>query len=277
MTFKFLTVYLNNAEDVQTFEAVSGMIVARIPEFPGQAAPQRGASPSSDKFIVKVPKPLTVILHDNPKYDQAAADAATTAAPYTVPKRKFLRWEGAPAKAETTTQANGDKPALLDGKAILERTRAYEAAGVKEGWWTPGELIAHLLNEPVRLAVMEQKSPPAWSLDMTQWPQNWLKDVEAMSRKFAADRKAAKNAAPWGGDSTIHPAVQQWADLIQGDPNCEDLNAAWVKLCNDKGVPDPVFNQIWEKIVKPFQAAAELAYDDKSRTFSRKEAVRPGR
>lgn len=103
-SYKFLTKYLNTDQDIEDFERAAGIGLAKLPIFPGTAAPQRGKDKQADKMITKV-NPFPVIYEANPAYDPKAAEAATQANPYKVPKRSFVRWGnlpvGEPAKVNT--------------------------------------------------------------------------------------------------------------------------------------------------------------------------------
>ena len=140
---KVMSVYLDRPEDVSAFEHASGMQLAGLSDFPGTSAPKRGAGPSSDRFIIKVPRPFTVVLIPNPKWnaEEAAAVAARGKGEvYGVPKRKFVRWatgDGKPASAQaggaesreqgTRTQADGDEFRYL--LAGLQQARDLGALG----------------------------------------------------------------------------------------------------------------------------------------------------
>lgn len=97
LTWKVLSVYLNTDDDVAAFERAAGVRLTDIPLFSGTAAPERGASKQSDKFITRT-RPFGVVWGANPKYDEAAAQQAAAANKrYTVPKKKFVRWADQPA------------------------------------------------------------------------------------------------------------------------------------------------------------------------------------
>lgn len=139
--FKVLSVYLNKDEDVAAFEKASGIGLASLKEFPGTAAPERGASRQSDSYIVRVPKPFGVVLIANPKYDEKEAAAVASRGKgeiYGVPKRKFVRWEGVstpPASTQSQRPAsNATQPSPEpDAKAIAEwkkRLAAGPSCGV---------------------------------------------------------------------------------------------------------------------------------------------------
>ena len=119
LTWKVLSVYLNTDDDVAAFERAAGVRLTDIPLFSGTAAPERGASKQSDKFITRT-RPFGVVWGANPKYDEAAAQQAAAANKrYTVPKKKFVRWADQPA---------GVSPAA----GQQQQQTGADSAG---GWW----------------------------------------------------------------------------------------------------------------------------------------------
>jgi hypothetical protein len=95
MKWSFLKVWFNTQEQIDAFEAVSGLKLDALPLYIGQDKPERGKSKQIDKFIVKLQRPCKVILKQNPKWVQEAADAAKSKGEmYTFPKRVFVRWDG---------------------------------------------------------------------------------------------------------------------------------------------------------------------------------------
>lgn len=122
--FKVLSVYLNKDQDVAAFEKASGIGLASLREFPGTAAPERGASRQSDSYITRVPKPFGVVMEQNPKYDEKEAVAARGKGEiYGVPKRKFVRWEWVSTPPDSTQNPASNatqSPAEPDTKAVAE-------------------------------------------------------------------------------------------------------------------------------------------------------------
>lgn len=109
--FSFLKVYLNDDEAIQSFEAVSGMHLGSIPQYIGQDKPERGKNRQVDTFIVPVRKPFAAVFVDNPKWSQDAQDAAKAKGEvYSVPKRKFVRWQGTDSPAPANGQPAGNSP-----------------------------------------------------------------------------------------------------------------------------------------------------------------------
>lgn len=111
--FKFLSVYIDNEDDVKAFEFASGLEFEHLPLYESQQAIERGNA-RTDKFVIRAPHPFGVVFGPHPKYD-AAADAAAKQAgkPYTIPRKQFRRWEkertastsSSPSKDLTPTQA----------------------------------------------------------------------------------------------------------------------------------------------------------------------------
>ncbi len=93
MSFSFLKVYLNKPEDVAAFEYACNIKLAALPEYDGADKPERGKSAKTDRYIVKLARPTTVILKNNPRWIEADQKAAVAKGDiYKVPKRVFIRW-----------------------------------------------------------------------------------------------------------------------------------------------------------------------------------------
>jgi hypothetical protein len=87
MSWKCLSVYLNNASELVAFEQASGLKVDNLPIFVGGSAPERGSSKQTDAFIVRAPKAFGMICKANPRYDPNETDVKKKK-----PKRVFARW-----------------------------------------------------------------------------------------------------------------------------------------------------------------------------------------
>ncbi len=90
--FKFLSVYIDNDDDVKAFEFASGLEFEHLPLYEGQQAIERGNA-RTDKFVIKAPHPFGVVFGKHPKYNAEDAAKATQGKPYTIPKKQFRRWE----------------------------------------------------------------------------------------------------------------------------------------------------------------------------------------
>lgn len=110
MTWSFLRRYMNTKEDIQAFEAASGLKYDNLPPYPGNDHPQRGASAKTDKFIVKAPASFGLVWRHNPRYKDAPAGQDTRSLTEKR-KRDFVRWASqtgeAPQAAPTAKQAAG--------------------------------------------------------------------------------------------------------------------------------------------------------------------------
>lgn len=88
LNFRFLSVYLDNAEDVSAFERASGIRVNEIALYDGSAPIERGKNARHDtQYIKRLPHIAKVVWKDNPRYEEGGQK----------PKRLFVRWQEAPA------------------------------------------------------------------------------------------------------------------------------------------------------------------------------------
>lgn len=84
MRFSLLKVYLNTSDDVANFQQATGLQLGALPLYDGQAAIERGKDTRIDsKYMVRLPRPVTVIWKLNPMYEDGGKKA----------KRLFVRWE----------------------------------------------------------------------------------------------------------------------------------------------------------------------------------------
>lgn len=100
LTYKFLSVYLNTPEEVNAFENASGLKVDALPLWES-AHLERGNS-KTDKYIIRVARPFTVISEANQYYNPDEPDIKKRK-----PKRLFVRWEAANILALDTSNSNG--------------------------------------------------------------------------------------------------------------------------------------------------------------------------
>lgn len=101
------SVYLNEQADIAEFEKQSGISVSRMQEWPSSAAPKKDER-NAERFIVKAPRPFSIVRKANPKYYPALAEASKKpgAAAYTVPKRLFVRYGSQASGGEKTPQTH---------------------------------------------------------------------------------------------------------------------------------------------------------------------------
>lgn len=92
--------------------------------------------------MTRAPAPFGVVLMQNPKYDEQAAEAARAGGKmYTVPKRKFVRWADAPAAAPPAADGRPDGAAMSPADLAAEYrfcTSAEDVArleAVRERLW----------------------------------------------------------------------------------------------------------------------------------------------
>ena len=116
MTFKTLTVYLNNQAELDAFQVASGLKLAESQVYVGQGSPERGASKLTDVFIVRAPRPFTVISKPNPRHDPNETDVKKKK-----PKRIFVRWDGQQT-SPTPVATNGcqtQQAVAVDGRHVV--------------------------------------------------------------------------------------------------------------------------------------------------------------
>lgn len=92
--YKFLTVYLDTADDIAAFEQAAGVTLASVPQWLADAPPQKDSA-TAKKYFVHPPKPLVAIHKANPRYEEGNKK----------PKRLFVRWD--------VTQQHMDAPAPM--------------------------------------------------------------------------------------------------------------------------------------------------------------------
>jgi len=119
-TYKFVQVYLNTADDQQSFERATGLALDDLPEWDGEAAPQRG-NPRTDKYIVPVAQPCAAIVENNPKYEEGSKEQ---------PKRRFKGWYGAAATVSVPAKETPepDKPVSALAKTAPRKIEAAQVA-----------------------------------------------------------------------------------------------------------------------------------------------------
>ena len=70
MTFPWIKLYLNNAEETVAFESATGLLFNHIPLYEGDSHIERGANPAKDsKYIIPVKRTTVAIKARNPKYN----------------------------------------------------------------------------------------------------------------------------------------------------------------------------------------------------------------
>lgn len=99
-SYSFLKVYLNCQTDIDAFERASGMRLTELREYAGNDKPERGKSARLDAYIMRMTRPLGVILKANPKYKESDREAAAKRNElYKIPRRLFVRWSEEPSAA----------------------------------------------------------------------------------------------------------------------------------------------------------------------------------
>jgi hypothetical protein len=125
---KFLHTYLNQAEDVQSFEAATGLRLDSIPTWPGERDIDKD-NKEAHKYIVQLPRPIHIVWAINPKWQQWSVEGGKATGAIEPHKRILVRYDVAqPASAK---QSTGMLPrAYLDGALVngdANEQAAYDA------------------------------------------------------------------------------------------------------------------------------------------------------
>lgn len=132
MHFSLLKVYLNTSDDVAAFQQATGLQLAALPLYDGQAAIERGKDTRIDsKYMVRLQRPVQVVWKSNPAYEENGKKA----------KRLFVRWgmpvtQDAPPADEPPPQ----QPARPRGKS------PYANADTSKPKYNP-ELLRSVLEQ----------------------------------------------------------------------------------------------------------------------------------
>ncbi len=101
--FRFLAVYLNNADDVKAFEAATGLSVTKMPLYEATNTIERGVKAALDKYVVQLRSPTKIVWKANPRYDPEEKDVTKKK-----PRRLFVRWADLAPKSDQPEQT-GDQ------------------------------------------------------------------------------------------------------------------------------------------------------------------------
>lgn len=101
--FSKVRLYLNNEPDVKAFEALSGLLVDKLPIYEGSNKIERFVNRMTDAKVTQVPRPMLFVWKNNPAYNPDEKDAKKKK-----PARLFVRWDAATGKPAA---ANGQPPA----------------------------------------------------------------------------------------------------------------------------------------------------------------------
>lgn len=165
LTWPRLKIYLNHASDVAAFEYASRLTLSKLPLYPGQDSPERGANTQTDKFIIKAPKPFGLIWKKNPKYNPDEPDPKKRK-----PARLFVRWQD---------QAPPQKPEPDQGKqdnAVVDRwlkwLQSYPALEAFNDSMNELSQLDPATKRVVWTLVQEHASKQRWVLDRET--KRWL-------------------------------------------------------------------------------------------------------
>ena len=142
---KSLHVYLNKAEDVEAFEAATGLKLMDIPLWDGERDIDRD-NKSAAKYILPLPRPISLIYEVSEKWTRWNAENGKAAGEVEPHKLLLVRYEaGAPAKAAAPdapvvrkyadgTDANPAAFAIYDAYLLQRKAAPLSADGLK-GWY----------------------------------------------------------------------------------------------------------------------------------------------
>lgn len=102
LTFRYMAIYLDNAEDIKTFETVSGLRLDEIPLNKMDAAPGR----DNQDLVVKFKTPAMLVYTNNPDYDETSTDKK--------PKRLFVRWDGIQTNEKGSNSSATEETGITD-------------------------------------------------------------------------------------------------------------------------------------------------------------------
>ena len=102
LNFRLFTLYIDNDDMADDFEAATGIKVMSLPLFEGDAALQRDSS-NAPKYIKPLARKAKIVLEPNPAYDPKETDISKKK-----PQWKFVRWDGIGATRPTPPPANGN-------------------------------------------------------------------------------------------------------------------------------------------------------------------------
>lgn len=142
--FRILGVYLNTPAHVQAFESVCGVQVADLPLYDGDNAIERGKGPKTDKYVVTLPRPVRVVLKQNPRWEGEDDKKH--------PKRLFVRWLDVPPAGDgnaaepmpTPTQPCGPQPTNGNGHTATGHT----GNGAAHSTATTGQSTTSVASSP---------------------------------------------------------------------------------------------------------------------------------
>lgn len=197
--YSVLNVYIDNDDQAADFEYASGMKLASLPEHIAGTKPQRGANAKLDAFIVKAKRPFSVIVGNNPEYDEAARQQCVARNEvYKKPRHLFVRWANqrpenppaptnAPAGGNSSGSSGGATPAPKTMKELVDRLQAWEAKLVSEKKSKIGEVFAFLVDWAKTYAAPAGLTHRS----VDQWPDSAIMPATLALKNFE------KRANPW--------------------------------------------------------------------------------
>jgi hypothetical protein len=158
---KFLHHYLNTQEDVQAFEAATGLRLNAIPLWPGERDVDKDHK-DANKYIVPLPRPIQIIWEINPKWQQWSAEGGKSTGAIEPHKRILIRYEVAqtpalkPVTSSLTRQyvdgvlVNGDanEQAAFDAFVKHSNGSKPESKEALKTWVATNRHLVNFNNQP---------------------------------------------------------------------------------------------------------------------------------
>lgn len=92
--------YLNSADDAAAFERVTGLKIAKLPDYIGKDSINRNEADKRQLAHVVAVKPFDIVWKPNPNYEEGG----------TKPKRYFVRYKGDVAPEKPADKPQADEP-----------------------------------------------------------------------------------------------------------------------------------------------------------------------
>lgn len=162
LTYSFIRKYMNTPDEVAAFEHASGMKYASMPAYPGNDHPERGASPKTDKFIVKASRPFGLVWKPNPRYKDAPAGQDTRSLAEKR-KRDFVRWhDSKPAETPKveSVKPEPEKPAVngTKKKTTIEAIMECKDHSILDGAEKKALALTVDKGQPILNAILERRA-----------------------------------------------------------------------------------------------------------------------
>lgn len=271
LEYSFLKIYLNNDEDVKGFEACCGVRLDNIPTYDGKDKPKRDGGTVARKYIVKFPRPVSVVFKQNPKWsEEESAKAIAAQKPYTTPKRVFVRWADAPASGQPAATAPSTPaatppsppqgPSERDIAAEAWRVRLANVIGVDDmNRLTP--MVKAITDEGIRKL--------AWTMCMDAADaRKWVFDKDAKMFRHAAELALTPATTPPPpsapppppdmvdfppppDEAPDPPLIVSWKKKLDPETvNLSKMNGELMTAFKSIGKNEPLRGQVWRMFIE---------------------------